>query len=157
MSGGRRDDILVTYTRAMIPLVTLTALYLLGSDGLHLPNPHLTPGKTVTISKADLCSTKWGKDVRHVSLSMKKQVCLRYGVHACPGPSWEIDHLVSRELGGADDVANLWPQPIEEARKKDQLENRLHKLVCAGTVTLPAAQSAIREDWTRAYERFVAP
>lgn len=60
----------------------------------------------------------WGKDVRHVTQAMKIRVCQRYGARACPGPAWELDHLVSRELGGADTETNLWPQPITEARKK---------------------------------------
>jgi hypothetical protein len=42
----------------------------------------------------------------------------------------EIDHLISRELGGADEVANLWPQSYGgqpwNAVLKDKLENRLH-------------------------------
>jgi hypothetical protein len=36
---------------------------------------------------------------------------------------------------------------------KDSVENRLHKAVCAGTVTLTAAQNAIATDWTTALAR----
>jgi hypothetical protein len=49
------------------------------------------------------------------------------------GRRCEIDHLISRELGGADDVKNFWPQPYGthawNAVLKDRVENRLHKEV----------------------------
>ncbi len=127
------------------------AVYDVGEGGYYLPNPKLTPGVTVTISQHAVCTTKWGRDVRHVTEAMKREVCTRYGANACPGPRWELDHLIPRELGGADAVDNLWPQPIREARLKDRLENFLHRTVCAGGLTVPEAQELIRTDWTRAY------
>jgi hypothetical protein len=108
----------------------------------------LTPGVTVAATTKTICRTKWGKDERHVSTSMKKKVCLAYGIRSgCPGKKYEIDHLVSRELGGADDVNNLWPQPIAEARKKDRVENFLHRQVCSGAMTLDEAQTDVRDGW----------
>jgi hypothetical protein len=65
-----------------------------------------------------------------------------------------VDHLISRELGGADAVENLWPQPYTQhpgAHEKDWLENRLHDEVCAGKITLQDAQQEIKEDWYAAY------
>jgi hypothetical protein len=136
----------------MIGVVLAASLWGVGLGGYALPNRHVTPGETVEISVKTLCATKWGKDVRHVTQTMKVEVCQRYGATGkCPGPGYEIDHLVSRELGGADTIANLWPQPITEARKKDVLENFLHHAVCTGAMTLPEAQDAIRIDWTKAY------
>ena len=35
----------------------------------------------------------------------------------------EIDHLISRDVGGADDPMNLWPQPWAEAHLKDHVES----------------------------------
>jgi hypothetical protein len=34
-------------------------------------------------------------------------------------------------------------------------ENRLHAVVCAGEMYLPAAQEAIATDWTLAYKQYV--
>ncbi len=79
-----------------------------------------------------------------------------------PGPGgarYEVDHLIPLELGGSNDVTNLWPQSYVStwgAHIKDELENRLHKLVCAGTITLPEAQDAIKTDWIKAYRKYVA-
>ena len=59
----------------------------------------------------------------------------------------EIDHLISRELGGADEINNLWPQAYGtspwNAVLKDTLENRLHKELCAGKISLKKARDLL--------------
>lgn len=114
-----------------------------------------------------VCATKWGKDHRAVTAAMKRQVFENYGLSGNHDPScktdahgrhFEIDHLISRELAGADDVKNLWPQCYSgtwNAVMKDRLENRLHKLVCDGTMQLEQAQDAISSNWIEAYKRYV--
>jgi len=133
-----------------------------------LPNPALTPGiarNDLTVKK--ICSTKWGKDHRYVTDAMKKEVFQLYGLTGnqdpfCQPGGCEIDHLISRELAGADDVKNLWPQtytPNPEtgcgARQKDHLENTLHNLVCSGKLPLEQAQIEIRSDWVSAFNHYV--
>lgn len=55
------------------------------------------------------------------------------------------------ELGGdPNDARNLWVEPGESPNPKDGIEHQLHQRVCAGTVTLAAAQQAIAADWTTA-------
>ena len=74
--------------------------------------------------------------------------------------NYELDYLIPLELGGApSDVANLWPEAFSEgfdAARKDQVENKLHALVCAGTVPLAEAQQAIATDWRAAWTRYVS-
>lgn len=149
-------------------------LALLMSAALVLPDPTLTPGVTrPAVTLQQICATKWGRDRRAVTPAMKRQVFAAYGLtgngdpRCTPDPKvptqrCEVDHLVSRELGGADDVKNLWPQPYGgpwNAHDKDRLENRLHLLVCAPEQALPLAdaQAAIRTDWTAAYLKFLGP
>jgi hypothetical protein len=63
------------------------------------------------------------------------------------GRTIEIDHIVSLELGGSNDPADLFPEPGSGAAKyhvKDTLENKLHDLVCAGTMTSPGSPAADR-------------
>jgi hypothetical protein len=41
-----------------------------------------------------------------------------------------VDHLIPLELGGSNDIANLWPQSyvtVWNAHMKDRLENRLNR------------------------------
>lgn len=111
---------------------------------LTAPNSDLTPGSVVAITTDKLCATKWGLDARFVTDRMKKHTAAAYGVAWDDRGQYIFDHLIPRELGGADDVLNLWPQRYAEAKQKDRDENRLHKAVCAGTITLRAAQAEIR-------------
>jgi hypothetical protein len=93
-----------------------------------LPDRDLTPGAiNGSLSVSKICSTKWGKDARAVTDKMKKDVIKAYHfrVSACPPAKLkgklvrrvEIDHLVSRDIGGADDTKNLWPQCYEPTNK----------------------------------------
>lgn len=129
-------------------------------DGMRLPDALVTPGLSALgggSAQAHACTVKWSKDVRHVTLKMKRTVCAAYGARACPGPRWEVDHLVPRQLLGADDITNLWPQPIAQARLKDRLENALHKDVCAGRLSIERAQHILRTDWYAEWKRRYAP
>ena len=82
-----------------------------------IPDASKTPGLArAGLSKAKICATKWGKDERHVTQAMKDQVFSLYGysgyqdsrcVPDANGKTCEIDHLLGREIGGADDVSNL--------------------------------------------------
>ncbi len=76
-----------------------------------------------------------------------------------PGCDYEEDHLIALEVGGSPTaVANLWPEPrfgTWGAAKKDQLENELHRLVCAGRLALRTAQRALATNWIAGYRRYV--
>ena len=72
-----------------------------------MPNPERTPGEVRPLTLETICKTKWGKDYRPVSNKMKLRVCRSYGLKDCAG--YVVDHLIPRELGGADTIRNLWP------------------------------------------------
>ncbi len=144
----------------IIFLLLLSATLALAGD---IPDPTLTPGVVTPMDVQIICATKWGADKRHVTTAMRRQVFASYGLSGNLDPSckskrhFEIDHLVSRELGGADDILNLWPQCHAgrwNATLKDRLENRLHKEVCQGTIALKQAQNEIRTDWRIPYRRY---
>ena len=72
------------------------------------------------------------------------------------GRSIEIDHIVPLELGGSNDIANLFPEPGSgraDYQVKDELENKLHVLVCSGSMTIRAAQVGIATHWQMLYKR----
>jgi hypothetical protein len=78
-------------------------------------------------------------------------------VTSTPRSSWL--HLMPVELGGDGYAAgNLWPEPYAGAgaHVKDQLENRLRALVCAGRLGLGVAQEAIATNGYAAYQRYVS-
>lgn len=79
--------------------------------------------------------------------------------HSATPACYEEDHLISLELGGDPrSPDNLWPEPWFgpwNAHVKDTLENRLHRMVCAGQIPLREAQQAIASDWVAAYRKYV--
>ena len=72
---------------------------------------------------------------------------------------YEEDHLIPLEVGGSPtSVKNLWPEPRTVrwgAGLKDALENVLHRLVCAGRVSLTNAQRVFASNWIDGYRRYV--
>ena len=125
-----------------------------------LPNPKLTPGDTLGVTKADICTPGYTKVVRAVPAAVKRQVYAAYGRSRRKGVCCEVDHLISLELGGSNRLRNLWPEPYDivwNAHVKDRLENRLHQMVCAGQLDLTIAQRAIASDWIAAYKRYESP
>jgi len=75
------------------------------------------------------------------------------------GRRCEIDHLIPRSLGGADVPANLWPQPFGtrpwNAARKDRLEVKLSREVCAGKLALRTARRMLVNDYRIAYRRYI--
>lgn len=127
-----------------------------------LPDAKKTPGLAdPTLTQARLCSKAFRTgSVRHVSATTKRKLYAAYGMlpKRAPCPC-EIDHLIPLEIGGSDDRQNLWPQSYTtkpyNAHVKDNLENKLRKLVCAGTLDLKTAQRAISDDWIAAYRKYL--
>ncbi|MDE3096656.1 MAG: HNH endonuclease [Chloroflexota bacterium] len=124
-----------------------------------MPNPTLTPGDVIAgVTPAQVCTPGYARSVRFVPASEKIRVYAEYGVSAHAYGAYEVDHLVPLELGGSNDIKNLWPQPavpVPGFHEKDDLELRLHDLVCRGRLDLHAAQRAIAGDWLAAYRRYI--
>ncbi len=126
-------------------------------SALILPDRNLTPGDTLDVTKDDICVPGYTKKVRNVPKAVKDQVYASYGItHRTPG-EYEVDHLISLELGGSNSIKNLWPESYKttpwNAHVKDKLENRLHADVCSGKIELKTAQQQIATDWVAAYKR----
>jgi hypothetical protein len=111
-----------------------------------LPDPKLIPGDTLpAVTAAEVCTPGWASEHRHVTESMRDRVYTEYS--RTRGPDCcEVDHLIPLELGGSNDMKNLWPEPDAPRpgwAEKDQLENELHTEVCAGKMPLVDAQRCI--------------
>jgi hypothetical protein len=133
------------------------------ADGQALPDPVCTPGVVaarVTQAYIDstICVSGYTTSVRppsSVTSPLKRLTAEIYAMAYQPRVQ-EYDHLVPLELGGANDVRNLWVEPPTSPNQtsvnnaKDQVENELRALVCAGRVPLAVAQRRIATDWTTA-------
>jgi len=142
-------------TTLLISPRTKTSRCKLGPD----PDRACSPGAYYSkLTKAVLCSSSFHtSSIRNVPESERFAVEAEYGLKPGHyGGSLEVDHIVSLELGGSNDIANLYPEKLNAGpgyRVKDRLENRLHAMVCAGTITLDAARVGIATNWQALYKR----
>lgn len=122
-----------------------------------LPDPQKTPGDTLEVTAQDICVPGYSRKVRNVTQDEKRQAYAEYGITNHQPGEFEVDHLISLELGGSNSLRNLWPQSFKtqpwNAHVKDALENRLHEEVCSGTMDLRQAQQMIVSDWIAAYKQ----
>ena len=119
------------------------------------PNATLTPGNALPVDAKMVCQSGYSKSVRNVPETEKKQVYAEYGIsYPQPTGSYEVDHFISLELGGSNDITNLWPEPALPTpgfHEKDKVENYLHQQVCNGSMSLKEAQREIATDWYAVY------
>jgi hypothetical protein len=157
-SGGHRklariaDEGRVTYS------ITLTRCRT--RAGGQLPDPRCTPGSVdpaVTQATIDstICRSGYTEGIRPPeSQTTHAKYDVAYPAYHIPDrDSGELDHLVSLELGGSNDITNLWPEVGPLPNPKDKVENALHRAVCDGRVRLAAAQRAIAINWRTAEAR----
>lgn len=129
------------------------------SANLSMPDSDCTPGAVLTTSTAVICKGGYTKTVRNVSTATKKKVFAEYGISYKLSGKYEVDHLISLELGGSNDISNLWPESYSIAngsRIKDKFENYLHAQVCSGKMSLEDAQMQISGDWLSYYSAKLA-
>jgi hypothetical protein len=122
------------------------------------PKPDLTPGATRPIAASDICGGKIEIKNSEIPSAIQQKVFQEYGLANARTSDYELDYLITPELGGATDVRNLWPEPFSRtewnAHVKDALENLLHEKVCSGEIDLPTAQHEIATGWISAYKKY---
>jgi hypothetical protein len=125
------------------------------------PDPRLSPGDVLTTNVSQICTSGYTQTVRNVPSELKKQIYQEYGITSHKPGEYEIDHIISLELGGSNSARNLFPQSFKlhplNAHVKDELENKLHELICAGKLPIQTAQQEIAHDWITAYQKYVGP
>jgi len=134
-----------------------------------LPNKVLTPGMTNSqVTQANIhsnvCIHGWTATVRppvtYTNQLKYSQLHSGYNLNSDMSlKNYEEDHEVPLEVGGSpSSVQNLWPEPRNirlGATVKDQLENRMHDLLCAGQITLKTAQSVFMTNWESGYKKYI--
>jgi anti-sigma factor RsiW len=122
-----------------------------------LPDPSLTPGSVTRATAADLCGPIPRAD-RTIAPRVRQAVLRAYKMENVPADEYELDYLITPELGGAPERENLWPERYGartwNARVKDDLERLLPRMVCEGRLDLSVAQHDIAADWIAAYRKY---
>ena len=139
----------------MIYLTLLISFFCLAAA---FPDPIKTPGDTLNVTEAEVCTKGYAGRARNVSAAQKKRIYKAYGMDKDKPPCpCEVDHFYNLSIGGSNDDKNLWPQPYSgkwNARQKDKLEVYLWRQVCKGNLTLKEAQEKIRTNWIKAYQEY---
>lgn len=142
------DEGTVTYSKVL--------LVCHAQDGGKLPDPICTPGSvdpavTQNTISTTICKSGWTKTIRPAVDETDKAKAYTYQAYeVAPGTASEEDHLVPLELGGSNDITNLWPEVGKIPNPKDKVENALRTDVCDGKMTLTAARDAIAKNWETA-------
>ena len=130
------------------------------AEGPLEPRPTLTPGAVRTMNAAQVCaaSVEDDRQVLAIPAALREEVFREYGMSAARPQYFEVDFLITPELGGSNDIKNLWPEPyrapVWNAHVKDQLEDFLRDKVCDGEMDLSTAQHDIAADWIVAYKKY---
>jgi len=122
-----------------------------------LPHGLQTPGSlTYPAPKiSEMCSREFRKKFPEIPHELKQKVFEAYGIDISKSNLYQMDHLITPEVGGANDIKNLWPQSLVSrpwnAHMKDRLENHLHREICQGRMSPNHAQTLLTLDWIDSY------
>jgi hypothetical protein len=155
VAAGFAATLLIALIVGLVPVYRPSSVVPVEADAR--PIRSLTPGAVRPVSLDVLCSGG-AVDLQEVADATRHDVVRAYGMERVPSDEYELDYLITPELGGATDARNLWPErygaQVWNARVKDQLEELLPRLVCAHRVTLETAQRDIATDWVAAYKKY---
>lgn len=117
----------------------------------NMPDEACTPGAVFpAVTAEEICVPGYARKARNVPSSQKERIYATYGIKTHSVGEYNIDHLISLQLGGSNEDANLWPQAAEPRpgyREKIKVENFLHAELCKGTIMLSEAQRLVGQHW----------
>jgi hypothetical protein len=99
-----------------------------------LPQSSLTPGIAASVSVDEVCRAGSSVPPR-VPSAVRRQVLRDYGMEHVPETEYELDYLITPELGGLTDRRNLWPE-------RRNARSRRTGLPPTGSISRPSALSS---------------
>lgn len=159
----RRAPVVLALTAALVFLAVRFESHLLRQSLViergALPVSSLTPGRAANVSHRSVCESL-GRKAPRIPTAIRLQVLKDYGMEHVSPDEYELDYLITPELGGLTDRRNLWPEPYGlqnwNAHAKDALEHELPRLVCSRRLDLATAQREIASNWIAAYRKYLA-
>lgn len=126
----------------------------------NMPDRTCTPGTinpnvTQQNLKDTVCKPGYSSEIRppvSYTNKLKTQLIKSYGLTG-KSSDYELDHLIPLSIGGAPkDPKNLWPEKWtgkNSAKAKDAIEDKTHRELCKGNLTLVQAQAVFLGNWTK--------
>jgi len=129
-----------------------------------LPDARLTPGDVLPVKAPQICRPGYAPSTLHALTpaewhKRRLLVFQAYGIGKQQRDAYVINHLIPLEIGGSNEIANLWPLAKAgrwNTTRKAKLVRRLHKLVCSGRLSLQEAQRETAADWIATYRNLVS-
>jgi len=117
------------------------------------PNSILTPGNVLIYNEYFLCVPGTPGKLDKVSEETKVLVFESYHISYPTKKDYQLDKYIPMELGGSNDIRNLWPQGVKNPgyKEKDKVEQYLYQEMCAGKINITTAQEMIKKDWVEVY------
>ncbi len=110
-----------------------------------LPNSKVTPGDIDKVVMTDWVCNKQVDDLpiykRDIVIAFR-----HYGVDV-NDKNYRLDRLVPINLGGTNNVKNLWPMKATDFYKKKAVEKDLFRCICNGFISLKEAQKVLITNW----------
>jgi len=124
-----------------------------------LPEQACTPGavfESVTVEQ--VCTPGYARGVRTVATSTKIEVDAEYGITSHPPGAYEVDHLVSLELGGSNAIPNLLSDTLarDVLTMAYQIGSPIIQLALALSIG-PAVDPWLRSESTTTGSRLMQP
>ncbi|MBF0298098.1 MAG: hypothetical protein HQK51_05220 [Oligoflexia bacterium] len=114
------------------------------------PDRTLTPGSLCESSSADFIGHFYKAEIakckRNVSSQKKSEVAEKYDIPRSEWNNYEFDHYIPLNAGGSNDISNIWPQPLDEAKEKNVVELKVYNGLQGGTMNQEEAVNEI-ENW----------
>lgn len=138
-----------------LPVMQLAnnTLYKDGSDGkiiehVAVPDTRYTTGMLCSESDPNFSHTyRYNEKIpyctRDVNGIEKSEVAKEYNTPRSDWRNYEFDHLIPLSIGGSDDIRNIWPQPLNQAKLKDRVEDEVFLAMKKGQLTQDQAISKL--------------
>ena len=133
-AGHGRAPIALALTAALLfsdraPRIRASGPFDDSSSAGRLPVASFTPGVAqYDQCQTEVCGNRITPDAAHLFGRCRCRCCATTAWNTCSPDEYELDYLITPELGGLADRRNLWPEPYGlrswNAHAKDALENR---------------------------------
>jgi len=138
----------------LVAFSLVTPVFSCSTEGI-FPDMECSPGDIfVECTPEQMCVRGYSATVRKMPKSKKNRVYEMYGIPKERQKNYVIDHIISLQLCGSNEIKNLFPQNRAgefNSRVKDRVENYLKRSVCNDNIELKDAQTIISEDWLAVY------
>ena len=108
-----------------------------------------------------ICKPSYVKKIKsQITNETSTKIFAEYSIAKKKRSDYAIDHLVPVDMGGTNALTNLWPIPLKGTatpQRKAVVDAAVRKSMCAGFISLAAAQGLFNISWPSVDTNLVSP